>query len=135
VKIPWTGPWVGRIDWCEGHWYNSTYIVVQKQPKNTKNAYFVVMSSSRAGSSHSSSWGIFSSARLVTFFTSARKRKLAKNEPKIGRKWAKIRFSVFIINLYWKWLNYAAKLHNSYNSTLKTLYLLKMIMKLIRIML
>ena len=31
-------------------------------------AYILVMSPSRAGSSHSSSWTIFSSARLVTFF-------------------------------------------------------------------
>ena len=36
------------------------------------------MSPSRAGLSHSSSWKIFSSARLVTFFHSARNRKMAK---------------------------------------------------------
>ena len=49
----------------------------------------VVMSPSRAGSSHSSSWRIFSSAGLVTFFTSARmqnrpktSQKSAENEPK-----------------------------------------------------
>ena len=35
-----------RIDWCKGHWCSSTYMVVrlfdigQKQPKNTKNAFF-----------------------------------------------------------------------------------------------
>ena len=40
--------------------------------------YFLVMSPSRAGSSHSSSWRIFSSARLVTFLLSARKRKMAE---------------------------------------------------------
>ena len=40
VKILWIGPLVSRIDWCEGHWCSSTYIVVQKQPKNTKNAFF-----------------------------------------------------------------------------------------------
>ena len=44
--------------------------------------YLLVMSPSRAGSSHSSSWRIFSSARLVTFFHSARNRKLAENEPR-----------------------------------------------------
>ena len=63
----------------------------------------LVMSPSRAGSNHSSSWRIFSSARLVTFFASARMQKLAKNEPKIGRKWAKIQFSVedlFLINFH-----------------------------------
>ena len=40
--------------------------------------YFLVMSPSRAGSSHSSSWRIFSSARLVTFLLSARIQKMAK---------------------------------------------------------
>ena len=44
--------------------------------------YILVMSPSRAGSSHSSIWRIFSLARLVTFFHSAWNRKLAKNEPK-----------------------------------------------------
>ena len=29
VKISWIGPWVRRIDWCEGHWLSSTYIVVR----------------------------------------------------------------------------------------------------------
>ena len=35
-----------RIDWCQGSWCSSTYMVVrlsnvgQKQPKNTKNAFF-----------------------------------------------------------------------------------------------
>jgi hypothetical protein len=42
----------------------------------------LVMSPSRAGSSHSSSWRIFSSARLVTFFHSAWNQKSAENEPK-----------------------------------------------------
>ena len=27
VKILWIGPWVSRIDWCEGHWCSSTYMV------------------------------------------------------------------------------------------------------------
>jgi len=39
------------------------------------------MSPSRAGSSHSSSWRFFSSARLVTFFHLARNEKLGENEP------------------------------------------------------
>ena len=43
AKISWIGPWVSRIDWCEGHWCGSTYKygheAVQKQPKNTKNAF------------------------------------------------------------------------------------------------
>ena len=26
VKISWIGPWVGRIDWWEGHWSDSTYM-------------------------------------------------------------------------------------------------------------
>ena len=29
VKISWIGPWVSRIDWCEGHWCSSTYMVVR----------------------------------------------------------------------------------------------------------
>ena len=37
--------------------------------------YLVVMSPSRAGSSHSSSWRIFSSARLMTFFISLENRQ------------------------------------------------------------
>ena len=51
------------------------------------------------------------------------------SKSKIDQKRAEIRFSVedlfliiFIITLYWKWLNYAAK---SYYSTLKTPFLLR----------
>ena len=46
MKISWIGPWVCRIDGCEGHWCGSTYMVLRhptyglKQPKNTKNAFF-----------------------------------------------------------------------------------------------
>ena len=29
AKISWIGPWVSRIDWCEGHWCGSTYMVVR----------------------------------------------------------------------------------------------------------
>ena len=29
VKILWSGPWVSRIHWCEGHWYGSTYMAVR----------------------------------------------------------------------------------------------------------
>ena len=48
------------------------------------SGYLVVMSPSKAGSSWSSSWRIFSSARLVSFFPSARNRKSAENEPKLS---------------------------------------------------
>ena len=47
AKNSWIGPWVSRINWYEGHWYSSTYMVVRlsdissKQPKNTKNTFFV----------------------------------------------------------------------------------------------
>ena len=44
MKFLWFGPWVSRIDWCEGHWNVSTYMVVRlsdKQPKNTKKTFFV----------------------------------------------------------------------------------------------
>ena len=29
VKISWISPWVSRIDWCGGHWWGSTYMVVR----------------------------------------------------------------------------------------------------------
>ena len=29
AKISWIGPWVSRIDWCEGHWFGSTYTAVR----------------------------------------------------------------------------------------------------------
>ena len=36
MKISWIGPWVGRINWCEGHWCGLTYLVVR-----VSNIYFV----------------------------------------------------------------------------------------------
>ena len=64
---------------------------------------------------------IFSSSRLVAFFTSARNQKLAENEPKFDSHLKTYSWLFFIINLYWKWLNYAAK---SYHSTLKRPFVL-----------
>ena len=29
TKISWIGPWVGRIDFCKGHWCGSTYMVTR----------------------------------------------------------------------------------------------------------
>ena len=29
MKISWVGPWVSRIDWCEGHWWGSMYVAVR----------------------------------------------------------------------------------------------------------
>ena len=29
AKISQIGPWVSRIDWCEGHWFGLTYMVVR----------------------------------------------------------------------------------------------------------
>ena len=29
VKILWIGPWISRIEWYEGHWNGSTYMVVR----------------------------------------------------------------------------------------------------------
>ena len=47
VKISWSGPWVSRIHWCEGHWYGSTYMAVRLSDisskmakKSKKNAFF-----------------------------------------------------------------------------------------------
>ena len=63
------------------------------------------MSPSRSGSSHSSSWRIFSLdwfGLARDLFNSARNRKLAKNEPKF-------RFHFFDEIFWWKWLNHAPK--------------------------
>ena len=29
AKISWIRPWVSRIEWCEGHWFCSTYMAVR----------------------------------------------------------------------------------------------------------
>jgi hypothetical protein len=36
VKISGIGPWVSRIDWCEGHWCGSNYMVVRLSDKSSK---------------------------------------------------------------------------------------------------
>ncbi len=36
MKISWIGPWVSRIDWCEGHWCGSTYMVVRLSDISSK---------------------------------------------------------------------------------------------------
>ena len=44
VKISWIGPWVSRINWCEGHWCGSTYMVVRLfavSSKTGKRCFFV----------------------------------------------------------------------------------------------
>ena len=81
--------------------------------------YIIVMSPSRAGSSHSWSWRIFGSSRGLFHFSS---------KSKIGRKRAEIGFSVedlFLIIFYnilvLKMTNYAAK---SYHLTLKRPFVL-----------
>ena len=38
VKISWIGPWVSRIDWCEGHWFISTYMAVRLSDIRAKTA-------------------------------------------------------------------------------------------------
>ena len=35
-KISWIGPWVIRIDWCEGQWCGSTYMVVRMSDVSSK---------------------------------------------------------------------------------------------------
>ena len=37
LKISWIGPWVRRIDWCEGHWFISTYMAVRLSWHKGKN--------------------------------------------------------------------------------------------------
>ena len=46
MKFSWIGPWVSRIDWCEGHWFGSTYMVVRLSnisSKTGKNSFFVFL--------------------------------------------------------------------------------------------
>ena len=38
AKISQIGPWVSRIDWCEGHWCSSTYMVVRLSDIRAKTA-------------------------------------------------------------------------------------------------
>ena len=57
----------------------------------------------------------------MAFFTSARNKKLAENEPKFDSELKTYFWLFFIKNLYWKWLNYAAK---SYHSNAKRPFVL-----------
>ena len=44
-KFSWMGPWVSRIDWCEGHWWDSTYMAVRLSDircKTAKKCFFCV---------------------------------------------------------------------------------------------
>ena len=36
MKISWIGPWVSRIDWCEGHWFVSTFVAVRLSDISSK---------------------------------------------------------------------------------------------------
>ena len=38
AKIFQMGPWVSRIEWCEGHWCSSTYMAVRLSDKSSKTA-------------------------------------------------------------------------------------------------
>ena len=38
AKISWIGPWVSRIEWCEGHWYGSTYMTLRLSNIRSKMA-------------------------------------------------------------------------------------------------
>ena len=29
VKFLWLGPWISRVDWCQGHWSGSTFMAVR----------------------------------------------------------------------------------------------------------
>ena len=45
AKISHFGPWVSRIDWCQGHWYGLNYMVVRQSDissKTGKNRVFCV---------------------------------------------------------------------------------------------
>ena len=39
MKISWIVPWISRIDWCEGLWCGSTYMVVRLSDISSKAAY------------------------------------------------------------------------------------------------
>ena len=36
AKISWIGPWVSRIDWCEGHWCDITYMIERRSNVSSK---------------------------------------------------------------------------------------------------
>ena len=36
AKISWIGPWVSRIEWCEAHWFGSTYMAVRLSEESSK---------------------------------------------------------------------------------------------------
>ena len=36
AKLSGMGPWVSRIDWCEGHWFGSTFMAVRLSDIRTK---------------------------------------------------------------------------------------------------
>ena len=38
TKISQMGPWVSKIEWCEGHWCSSTYMAVRLSDKSSKTA-------------------------------------------------------------------------------------------------
>ena len=38
MKFSWIGPWVSRIDWCEGHWFGSTCVVVRLSDISSKTS-------------------------------------------------------------------------------------------------
>ena len=45
AKLSGMGPWVSRIDWCEGHWFGSTYMAVRLsdiRPKTGKKCIFCI---------------------------------------------------------------------------------------------
>ena len=44
AKISWIGPWVSRIDWCERHWYGSTYMVVRLSDISSKTGKICIFS-------------------------------------------------------------------------------------------
>ena len=36
AKISWIGPLVSRIEWCEAHWFGSTYMAVRLSEESSK---------------------------------------------------------------------------------------------------
>ena len=69
--------------------------------------HLLLMSPSRAGSSHCSSWRIFSSAQLGSWHFSLQLE--IENQPKTSWNFDSQFLIIFIIKLFWKCLTYAAK--------------------------
>ena len=56
MKISWISPWVSRIDWCEGHWFCSTYMAVRLSDISSKTGQKCIF------------WVFLAISELLSFF-------------------------------------------------------------------